>query len=114
LIIKLNIEGEFADEELRSLHAWLIDEPDVHHNARIEFATASPGERDMGTTLDMIALAVTGTLQLPTFAQVLADWWRTRRRKYPVTIEVDGMTVILTDADEDFVLKVIRELKVDD
>jgi hypothetical protein len=114
MLIKIYIEGKLADEELRSLYGWLLQESTIRQNAKIDLAPEGPGEGQMGNTLDLITLAVSGTLQLPPFIQTLVNWRQTRRREYPVTIEIDGNRVILPKADDDLIMKVIKELNGDD
>ncbi|WP_433143140.1 effector-associated constant component EACC1 [Actinomadura nitritigenes] len=111
VIINIEIDGAFADEEMRSLYDWLLNEPTIRHNAKVEMGAQGPKEGEMGTALDIIALFVTGGLQLPSFIQVLLDWRETRRREYPVTVELNGARVVVPAAGEDLVLKVVRELE---
>jgi hypothetical protein len=111
--IDIRITGPQATEDMSSLYRWLRDEPDIRRNAVIEL-TYKPGpEGTLGPVTDAIQLVVNDGFELATLVLTYLGW-RTTRKKPPsggdVTIERDGTTVHLSDADPDLVQKVIREL----
>ncbi|WP_131737530.1 effector-associated constant component EACC1 [Actinomadura roseirufa] len=107
MTIRIQIDGDFADEELSSLHRWLLDEPDIRQNSQVALESKEPSEGEMGTTLDVISLLTTSTLQLPTVIDTINGWWRTRRREPTVVIERNGVTVTITGADPAAVVRAL-------
>ncbi|MEU4410604.1 hypothetical protein AB0F88_39385 [Streptosporangium sp. NPDC023963] len=111
MTINIRISGDQAEQELRSLYNWLLREPKILDYAEVYLVKKEPSPGKMGDTLDLIALIVTGGLQLPSLAISLAGWRNTRRRKFQVTIERGGATVTLPDADTELIVAVLDTLK---
>ncbi|MEW2353345.1 hypothetical protein [Spirillospora sp. NPDC029432] len=109
MLIKVRIDGRYADEELRSLYTWLRQEPEIRRNVELDLATEGPLEGKMGDGLDLITLAVTGTLAFPAFIHTIANWRHNRRREYQVTVEIGDKKVVVPDADKDLILKIVEE-----
>ncbi|MEU7004744.1 hypothetical protein [Nonomuraea sp. NPDC046570] len=68
-----------------------------------------PGE--MGDTLDLIALLVTSSLQWPAFIEALSQWRGTRRHRPQVTIEHGGTTVVVSEAESELVVQILKAMK---
>jgi hypothetical protein len=110
--INIRIDGN-GDDELRSLHNWLLDEPGIRRHAKIQLVAGEPGPGEMGTTLEIIKLATESGFQVMNLALAFAAWRQTRPKKTSVTIERDGTTVTLSDADSDEVGKIIKAIGTD-
>src|SRR6266704_5277249 len=71
LSIEIRMTGHDAEEELRSLYAWLHDEPDVQRSARMSLTSGgvAPGEGQMGGgPLDIMQVVVGDGFQALNFA----------------------------------------------
>ncbi|MFI6817212.1 hypothetical protein ACIBG7_32770 [Nonomuraea sp. NPDC050328] len=109
--VNLRMSGDFAEQELRSLYDWLmrdLDELD-YMDVRLQSKEPKPGE--MGDTLDLITLAVTSALQWPAFVETLSQWRRTRRHRPQVTIEHGNTTVVVSEAESEFIAEILRALE---
>ncbi|MBF8185567.1 hypothetical protein ITP53_07420 [Nonomuraea sp. K274] len=109
--INIRITGYKADQELRSLYAWLRDEPNVRQHANIRLLSREPQPDEMGDTLDLITLIVTSGLQLPGLADVIRGWLQTRRHKSTVIIEKGDLKIELSEATADDVVKILAATK---
>jgi membrane-associated two-gene conflict system component 1 (EACC1) len=107
--IEIRMSGHGAEEELRSLYAWLQDEPDVRHTAEMTLTAGAgiPGEGEMGTAIDVIQLVIGDGFQALNLALAYATWRGTRAKHPSVTIEHAGIKVMLDDADGDMVKKIV-------
>ena len=112
MAIEIRMSGLNAEEELRSLYAWLQEEPEVRRSAQVSLASGSaePVEGQMGGTVDIIQLIVDDGFQALNFALAYAAWRGTRARRPSVTIEHGGSKVTLDDADPDSVRKIADAL----
>ncbi|MEV4372934.1 hypothetical protein AB0J71_38110 [Nonomuraea sp. NPDC049637] len=112
--VNLRMSGDFAEQELRSLYDWLLRDLDAldYMDVRLQSKDPEPGE--MGDTLDLIALAVTSALQWPAFIETVAQWRRTRRHRPQVTIERGGTTVVVSEAESELVVQILKALEGND
>ncbi|WP_371782660.1 effector-associated constant component EACC1 [Streptosporangium subroseum] len=112
--INIRITGEDSERELRSLYDWLREEPNIRQHAKILLVSKESSPHEMGDTLDLIALIITGGLQLPVLAETILGWRETRRRLPCVTIErgeSGEMRVELSTTNIDDVLKIIDAME---
>ncbi|WP_157549221.1 effector-associated constant component EACC1 [Nonomuraea candida] len=109
--VNLRMSGDFAEQELRSLYDWLMRDLDAldYMDVRLQSRDPEPGE--MGDVLDLIALVVTSTLQWPAFIETLSQWRKTRHHRPQVTIERKGTTVVVSEAESEFVVQILRALE---
>jgi hypothetical protein len=116
MTIQIGMSGHDADDELRSLYAWLQDEPGVRHNAQISLVSgfgasdSAQSEGQMGSTLDVIQFVVNDGFQALSLALAYVTWRGTRVKRPPVTIEHGGTKVTLDDADPDSVQRIVNIL----
>ncbi|WP_433435097.1 effector-associated constant component EACC1 [Nonomuraea sp. CA-141351] len=108
--INIRIDGEYAEQELRSLYDWLRNEPNIRQHAEIRLLSKELNPNEMGDTLDLISLIITSSLQLPTLADVVLGWMATRRRRPTVTIERGEMRVEVSGANMEEVVKILNAM----
>jgi Effector Associated Constant Component 1 len=92
--VRVQIWGDDAPDELRSLVSWLTAESDLGRSARLVAAPPPPGT--MGAGLEHLAVALGPGGLAAAFAAVLIAWIRSRSAA--VSIELtrqDGTTVRL-------------------
>jgi Effector Associated Constant Component 1 len=92
--VRVQIWGDNAPDELRSLAGWLSADDDLRRQARLVAAAPPPGA--MGAGLDHLAVALGPGGLAAAFAAVLVAWIRSRSAT--VSIELtrpDGTTVRL-------------------
>jgi hypothetical protein len=111
--ITMQIDGEYAEEELRSLHDWLLNEPDISHNARVLLVASEPSHGQMGDTIDLISLVSQNAIGLAGLVPILMSWHENRRRKPTITIERGDTKVIFTGANPDDVARVLNGMEDD-
>lgn len=113
--INIRVDGAWADQELRSLYEWLLNEPDIRHDAEIQLVSSKPSDREMGDTLDLISLVVASSLQLPALGIAVSGWLKTRRHTEALIIECgDAKVVVPPDADPELVVRVLESLREED
>ena len=111
MTIQILMSGPGADTTLSSLYAWLRDEPDVRQRAQIALLAAESEPSDMGSAFEVIQLVVDGGFQAMNLALAYAAWRATRPSQPHVTIEYDGITVILDGSDSDTVEAIVHLLE---
>ncbi|WP_157248682.1 effector-associated constant component EACC1 [Nonomuraea typhae] len=109
--VNLRMSGDFAEQELRSLHDWLMKDLDSLDYMEVRLRSKDPEPGEMGDTLDLIALVVTSALQWPAFVASLSQWRGTRRHRPQVTIEHGGTTVVVSEAESEFVVQILKALE---
>jgi hypothetical protein len=109
--IQIRMHGERAEEELRSLHAWLQDEPDVRRHARISLIAHEPKAGEMGPAFEVVQLIVNSGFQALSLAIAYAAWRSSRPTAPKVTIERGGTRLTLTEADEATVARIVQALE---
>jgi hypothetical protein len=92
--VRVQIWGDSAPDELRSLASWLRAEDDLRRQARLVTAPPQPGE--MGAALDHLAIALGPGGLAAAFAAVLIAWIRSRSAAFSIELtRPDGTTVRL-------------------
>ncbi|QTD97835.1 effector-associated constant component EACC1 [Streptomyces cyanogenus] len=109
-MIRISAEGEDAEEELRSLRSWLLDEPEIRQHAVISWGAQALTKEEMGTGIDVLQLVTDNGWSAVAFAMAYRDWRRTRRSAAVVTIEHNGVTVSVNGADDQAVARITRAL----
>jgi hypothetical protein len=109
--VNLRMSGDFAEQELRSLYDWLMRDLEAldYMDVRLQSKDPQPGE--MGDTLDLIALVITSGLQWPAFIETISQWRGTRRHRPQVTIERGETTVVVSEAESELVVQIIKAMK---
>jgi hypothetical protein len=109
--VNLRMSGDFAEQELRSLYDWLMRDLEAldYMDVRLQSKDPQPGE--MGDTLDLIALVVTSGLQWPAFVETLSQWRGTRRHRPQVTIERGETTVVVSEAESELIVQILKAMK---
>ncbi|MFD5130600.1 effector-associated constant component EACC1 [Streptomyces olindensis] len=108
---QMKLEGDGADEELRSLYTWLLDDSNIRRLARPELRATAPRPGDMGANADFIYFTVTTGLTLTQMIGAYLAWRKTRRRQSGVTIERDGTSITLSSIDEESIRAAVRALE---
>ncbi|TDD76497.1 effector-associated constant component EACC1 [Actinomadura rubrisoli] len=114
MTINVRIDGDSADDELRSLHQWLLREPVIYQDMDLKLVSKQPEQGQMGAALDLITLTVTSTLQLPSVIDAINGWRRTRRRETQITVERGDVKVTITGADPEAVIKALSLAEKDE
>ncbi|WP_406264413.1 hypothetical protein OH779_14570 [Actinacidiphila glaucinigra] len=94
MLMRLRVDGEGAEDELRSLREWLLDDPDIRYYATISWDSAPPEPGEMGAT-EWLQLVTDNGWQVANFAVAYLAWRRTRRSGCELTIERNGITVTI-------------------
>ncbi|WP_234316366.1 MULTISPECIES: hypothetical protein [unclassified Streptomyces] len=98
--MRISMTGSHAEEELRSLRAWLLESPEIRQRAQISWETSPPKPGEMGgTTFEVLQLVTDNLWQTGTFALAYATWRKTRTRNHSVTIEYNGRQVTIEGDD---------------
>ncbi|GAT70183.1 hypothetical protein PS9374_05863 [Planomonospora sphaerica] len=109
--VNLRMSGDFAEQELRSLYDWLMRDLDALDYMDVRMQSRAPEPGEMGDTLDLIALMITSTLQWPAFIEALSQWRSTRRHLPQVTIERGGTTVVVSEAESELVVQILKAME---
>ncbi|MEV4040418.1 effector-associated constant component EACC1 [Streptomyces umbrinus] len=100
-----------AEEELRSLHAWLLADSRARRYAEVQWDAAEqtpPG--GMGELLDVVSLVIGSGFSATSLAVSIAQWRNTRGESAPsVTVErLDGARVTISDMPADEAERLLR------
>jgi membrane-associated two-gene conflict system component 1 (EACC1) len=111
--IHVYVSGDEADEEARSLLAWLRDDSDIRRNAALSLVPASPATGEMGGALEAIKLVADEGFQVANFVLALVSWRATRSKRPKVMIKQNGVEITLPEADPEAVRKIVGALGSD-
>ena len=106
--IRLGVRGD-GTAALLDLHRWLRGDQDVSRHARIGLGAAEPSDEDMGA-VEVISLVVGHTLTALNLALSYAAWRQARPAAPAVTLTVGERTLVLHDASDETVQRIVREL----
>ncbi|TDE25130.1 hypothetical protein [Actinomadura sp. 6K520] len=106
--VDIRMHGDAADDELRSLYEWLLNEPEIRHHADPKLVAKKPESGEMGAAFDVISLVTTSAIGLPATIEVIRGWHATRRRKPQMTIERGDLKVTFTDTDPETIIKILN------
>ncbi|MEV4253144.1 hypothetical protein AB0J52_08220 [Spirillospora sp. NPDC049652] len=110
MIINISVGQPATEEDLASLYDWLTRESDIRQNSQVKLQHKDVAEGEMGTTLDIITLFVTGTLAFPSFAETIMNWKEGRRRDFPILVEVNNKKVVIPEGTEELAERIVRQL----
>ncbi|WP_418952534.1 effector-associated constant component EACC1 [Streptomyces albireticuli] len=111
----LRIEVGTGDgDDLRSLHAWLRDEPDLRRTATYDLLEHPPGPGEMGSAAEALQLITENGWSAANFVLALVTWRQTRRREPPVTVRRGEVVVTISSGDEAEIRRVIAMLEGED
>lgn len=114
MAIIIRVDGDDAETELRSLHQWLLNDPDVLRHSQISLMQHEPRPGEMGGALEAVQLILDNGFQAMNFALAYATWRVNRRQRPRVIIEYGGAKVTLPDADADTIKKIVELLESGD
>ncbi|MFI8100838.1 hypothetical protein [Streptomyces sp. NPDC086023] len=99
-----------SEDELRSLHQWLLDNPEIRRQAGIELGGEPGPAGSMGGPLEYVQLVMDSGFGLANLALAVVTWRSTRPRPPAVTFERDGVTVTLTGEDPEAAARLLEAL----
>ncbi|WP_223188536.1 MULTISPECIES: effector-associated constant component EACC1 [unclassified Streptomyces] len=103
------------EEELRSLHQWLLADPSARRCARPRLDSSRslpPGAQ--GDVIDLVSLIVGSGFSAASLAVSLAGWRATRPQNPTVTLDrPDGGSITISASSPDEVRRFIEELSAD-
>lgn len=108
MLIQLDTD---TDAELRSLVAWLRDEPDISQGAVMTLSGPPPGPGRMGAMLDVIELALDSGFQLASLVVAVAAWRQTRAGQPRVLIRHGNVEVAIDGDDPQTITRIVAALK---
>ncbi|MEU1826648.1 hypothetical protein ABZ502_29985 [Streptomyces abikoensis] len=99
--VRLLVDGDSAEEELRSLYVWLLADSQARRCADVAWgADVQTPANAMGGLLDVISLALGSGFSAASLAVSIIQWRSTRGGEGPsVTVELaDGTKVTISEA----------------
>ncbi|MEU6731775.1 hypothetical protein ABZ929_00975 [Streptomyces physcomitrii] len=108
------LAGEGAEEELRSLHAWLLDDSGARRFADLQWEAAPAEPADtMGPLLDTLSLVIGSGFSAASLALSLAQWRAQRGAAQPsVTVErPDGSRITVQGAATEETARLLAALE---
>lgn len=109
----IRVSAHDADDELRSFLAWLQEDSDIRRHAVISLESADGGKSpagEMGGALEIVKLVIDTNFQVLNLGLAYTAWRASRGRPTPVTVERNGVTIVLDDAEPETVARLVREL----
>ncbi|WP_146607427.1 effector-associated constant component EACC1 [Spongiactinospora gelatinilytica] len=108
--VNVRLSGDYADQEMKSLYAWLRNDQEVRPNATISLVHRPLEAGAMGDALDLISLVIASGLQLPGIVAAISAWRQTRRQRPMITIESGDTKVVVDDTDPEIAVKILKAL----
>ncbi|KOU04715.1 MULTISPECIES: hypothetical protein [Streptomyces] len=94
---------DMPEEELRSLHNWLMSDPAARRHARPSLASSQelpPGAQ--GDVIDIISLVLGNGFAAASLMMSLASWRASRSQTSRITIELpDGRSIVISQNSTD-------------
>ncbi|MGJ5828966.1 effector-associated constant component EACC1 [Streptomyces ossamyceticus] len=108
----LRIAGDAAEDEIRSLHAWLLLDRIVRRQASVEMGSSSPPvSGQQGAVLDLISLVLSNGISAASLGVSIASWRATRPQEPTITVErPDGSKVTITGSSRDEAQRLVEQL----
>ncbi|WP_149511537.1 effector-associated constant component EACC1 [Streptomyces apricus] len=112
--MRISMVGRGAEEELRSLRTWLLEDPKVRQHSKVFWETSQPQPGAMGADAFSVLQLVTDNFwQISTFSITYAAWRKTRTQAPRVTIEHNGKSVTIEGSDTETLERMIRSLSAE-
>ncbi|CAL9331113.1 effector-associated constant component EACC1 [Streptomyces sp. enrichment culture] len=100
--IRVGARGEHAQEVLRSLHEWFLDDQDIARHAKIDVVEATPEPGAMAGDIETISLIVSSAFNLANLALAYVTWRSSQAAPpAPVEITANGVRIIVEDASDE-------------
>ncbi|WP_443059897.1 effector-associated constant component EACC1 [Streptomyces sp. NBC_00467] len=108
----LQIAGNSAEDDVRSLYDWLLLDRTIRRQTRVEMASSSvplPGQQ--GAVLDLVSLVLGSGISAGSLGVSIASWRATRPQEPAITVErADGTKVTITGTTRDEAQRLIEQL----
>lgn len=112
--LRITIPRAANHDELRSLQVWLSADPTLSRTAPQLASSTGSRNGSMGGVLDVLLLALGGTIGAGELALGIAAWRRSRTEPPTVELNRDGMRIVLRGHDDDELRRLIAFLQADD
>ncbi|MCM2387555.1 effector-associated constant component EACC1 [Streptomyces albipurpureus] len=101
-----------AEEELRSLYAWLLAVPPARRHAGLALGASQPPElHHQGELVDILSLVLGSGFSAGSFSLALATWRATRPQEPVIRVErPDGVGITLTNVTPGEAERLVRLL----
>ncbi|MFD7840561.1 hypothetical protein [Streptomyces sp. NPDC059761] len=102
LRVMLRIDGDEAEDDVRSLYEWLLLDRPLRREAQIGMASSTPPVAGhQGATLDLVSLVISSGLGAGSLGVAIATWRSTRPQEPTVTVELaNGAKVTISGASQ--------------
>jgi Effector Associated Constant Component 1 len=110
--VRIQVEGE-DPETLRSLRAFLQEEPAVRRSGELGWAKAESSQQ-MGVLIDVLSLIIGSGFSASQLVMTIVNWRRSRRPAPVVMISremADGRTIRIETSDPALLEQAVRELE---
>lgn len=111
MMIQVRLDEAESDLELRSLCAWLMDDPAVGRSADVSLRARENRPGKMGLGFDAVQLIVDSAFQLSSLAIAIDGWRRAYAARPKMTVERNGVRVSFATADTDGARSILRALE---
>jgi hypothetical protein len=97
--VRIRIEVDAGDDELRSLYRWLSVDSQVRRHGNLDLSAPPPQPGHMGELLDVLSLTLSSGFSAASLAVAIATWRRTHPIATSVTVErPDGSVITLNSS----------------
>jgi hypothetical protein len=112
LLVRLEVSSE-DPAPILEFHHWLRLDPDARRFADPKLVAPDAPEGAMGT-VDVINLVLSQGFSAASLALAYASWRNVRPAAPSITISLDGASIVVTDASEETVLRIVEHLSAGD
>ncbi|MFJ7912681.1 hypothetical protein [Kitasatospora sp. NPDC096204] len=108
--VEVKVSGDGQETELRSLHTWLGQDPQVRSSATLSLVERPAGAGAMGGWLDTLQIVTENGWSAASFVMTVVTWRQTRPRPPKVIVRHGGIEVVLTEGTDAEMQQVIELL----
>ncbi|WP_189923234.1 effector-associated constant component EACC1 [Kitasatospora xanthocidica] len=106
----MKVSEDDQETELRSLHAWLGQAPEVRGSATLSLVEQPAPSGAMGGWLDTLQVVTENGWSAASFVMAVVTWRQTRPRPPRVVVRHGGVEVALTEGTDAEIQQVIELL----
>lgn len=108
LEIRIRVDGQQPDDDMRSLHSWLQKEDELR--GRVSLLTSPPAVEEMGSFLEGLAVALGSGGAITVLAQSVSMWLTQRHSDITVEVSHGDRTIKVTANRAKDAGKLIRDV----
>ncbi|WP_432586951.1 hypothetical protein ABVG11_14775 [Streptomyces sp. HD1123-B1] len=109
--MRIDVDVNGDERELRSLYDWLRRDPATRRGARVELVQPVPAPGHMGAVAEVLQLITDNAWSAASFALALSTWRQTRPQARRIVVRRGDLSVSIENGDEEELRRLITALE---